>query len=582
MLADAPNIQSLWGDLIVEELVRCGVDHFVVCPGSRSTPLVQAVARHPDARAVLWNDERGAGFHALGIGRAGPTAAVITTSGTAVANLLPAVVEASLDHVPLILLTADRPHELREVGANQSVRQTRMFSEHARWSFDLAVPNDRTPARSLLTTVDHAVFTAEREQHPGPVHLNCPFREPLAPTREPWNHDCLDGLETWFAGDTPFTWYEDTISPCPLDDEWLEELARELASERDGLIVVGDAPYLGSIHRLAGALGWPVWSDLRARYLEHAEPPHRMDHVDRLLGRGFAPRVVLQFGARLTSKRLQSWLDDGGAENLILVDATPERVDPGHRVTHRFVSQIDDWCDAFWEAIGDHLDEPPAPPPALVAQHEAVRTAVDAAVADGDDPSEPWIARHVARATDPAAVLFASSSMPIRDLQAFGRTTGPRAPVVANRGASGIDGIVSTAAGVARGGRQPVTLLVGDLALLHDVNALLHVRALEEPLTIVVINNGGGGIFSFLPIARHEDVLRPYVETPHDVRFEGICASFDLPYWHVDTRAGFETAYREATASGASSVIEVASGIAANKAHHDRIEAAIAAAIDGA
>ena len=588
MLADAPNIQSLWGDLIVEELVRNGVEHFVVCPGSRSTPLVQAVARHPDAQATIWNDERGGAFHALGIGRVAGPAAIVTTSGTAVANLLPAVVEASLDGVPLILLTADRPHELREVGANQSVRQTRMFADHTRWAFDLPVPDDRTPARMVLTTVDHAVFMAERESHPGPVQLNCPFREPLAPSEARWDPACLDGLDAWLAGEGPFTWTEETLAPCPLADDWLAEFAAELDTVRDGLLLVGDIRYGHAVVALAHRLGWPVWTDLRTSYHDDPTwgyPPHRLDHVDRLLGEGFAPEIVIQLGARPTSKRLQQWLDTGRTPHLIVVDPTPERLDPGHRVTHRFVAPVDHWCDALDDALhqlrGDG-DEARAVPAPLQARHDALVAALDGALLAGQELSEPWIARRITELLPDDHLLFASNSMPIRDLQVFGSKSRHALEVHANRGASGIDGIVSTAAGVARGGEKPTTLLIGDLALLHDVNALMHVGALEQPLTIVVVNNGGGGIFSFLPIAEHEDVLRPYVETPHELRFEGLCATFGLPHTAVDTRAGFEGAYEAALASGRSSVIEVASEIAANKAHHERIEAAIAAALQDA
>ena len=588
MLADAPNIQSLWGDLIVEELIRNGVEHFVVCPGSRSTPLVQAVARHPEAKATIWNDERGGAFHALGIGRVAGPAAVVTTSGTAVANLLPAVVEASLDAVPMILLTADRPHELREVGANQSVRQTRMFSDHTRWAFDLPVPDDRSPARSLLTTVDHAVHMAERQTHPGPVQLNCPFREPLAPSDEAWDRACLDGLDSWLETEAPFTWLEETVEPCPIGDSWLAEFAAELDGVENGLLLVGDIGYGHGAVALAYRLGWPVWTDLRTHYDANPEwgyPPHRMPHADRLLGRGFAPDMVIQLGSRPTSKRLQAWLDDGHVAHYVVVDPRPERLDPGHRVTHRFVSSVDHWCDALDDALMELRDEDDlsrTAPESLVTLHTAVQGALDEAVAAGDELSEPWLARRVSELAPAGSKLFASNSMPIRDLQVFRTEARPELEIVANRGASGIDGIVSTAAGVARGCGNPVTLLIGDLALLHDVNALMHLRALEQPVTIVAINNGGGGIFSFLPIAKHEDVLRPFVETPHDIRFEGIAASFGLPYTHVDTRDGFEAAYKAALESGASSVIEVRSDIAGNKAHHDRIEAAIEGALKDA
>ena len=583
MPRDAPNIQSLWGALIVEELVRNGVTYFVVCPGSRSTPLVQAVARHPDVRVALWNDERGAAFHALGWGRAtGLPAAVITTSGTAVANLLPAAIEADLDRVPLLLLTADRPHELREVGANQSIRQPELFDGYLRWAFDLPVPHDATPARMVLTTIDHAVFKASDESHPGPVQLNCPFREPLAPTPEPWDPDCLAGLDAWLEGEREYTWIERSIAPCPLDDAWLEALADALLDVERGLVVIGDVPLGHGAEELARVLGWPLWIDQRAGFAPDQECPNHLPHIDRLLGHGFAPDVILQVGARLESRRIQTWVEQGRAADVLVVHPAPERFDPAHRVTHRFVAPVDHWCTALWERLVDRRPDPegwPSLPAALVARHAALAEASLTAVEEGAAPSEPWVARHITRILDMAHGLYVSNSMPIRDVQQFGVKDRPGLDIQANRGASGIDGIVSSAAGYAQGAGKPVTLLIGDLALLHDVNALAHLLALEQPLTIIVLNNGGGSIFSFLPIAAHDDVLRPFVSTPHDVSFAGVCQSFGLAHHRVEDRAAFDRAYADAIGSGVSSMIEVVSSLDGNRDHHARIEAAIDAAL---
>ncbi len=580
MLRDAPNVQSLWGGLLVEELVRCGVDTFVLCPGSRSTPLVQAAARNPDARCIVWGDERGAGFYALGHARSGGCAAVITTSGTAVANLLPAVVEASLDRIPLIVLTADRPHELREVGANQTIRQPGIFGDHVRWSFDLPAPDDRTPARMVLTTVDHAVSRALAESHPGPIHLNCPLREPLAPSEEAWDPACLDGLDAWLDGEDAFTWTAETMAPCPLGDEWLDDVATALASAESGLIVLGDLPHAFGHEWLGWQLGWPVWRDVRCGLIEQEHPPNLMPYVDRLLGHGFEPEVVLQFGSRPTSKRIQSWIDAGNAKQVVVVDPSPERIDPGHRVTHRFFAPADHWCDALTDALRKQEVQRELPADLLQA-HERVAAALGAAVGEGDALTEPWVARTLVDELHPEHALFVSNSMPIRDVQAYAADVQGVSDVGANRGASGIDGIVSTAAGFADGAECPVTLLIGDMAMLHDVNALAFLTQQEMPVTIVVLNNGGGGIFSFLPIAEHTDVLTPYVDSAHNVHFEGVCLSFGIPYDLVEDRETFGEAYRSAIESGRTTLIEVASGLAENKAEHERIEAAIAAAVQG-
>jgi len=581
-LRDAPNLNALWGSLIVEELVRQGVTYFVVAPGSRSTPLAQAIARNPRAHAASWLDERGAAFHAVGWARAtGKAAAVITTSGTAVANLLPAAIEASLDGVPLILLTADRPHELREVGANQSVSQVGLFGDHVRWSFDLPVPTDTAPARMVLTAVDHAVARAE-SGFPGPVQLNCPYREPLAPDAEPWSADCLAGLEGWLASEAPFT------RGYPMDGGFLagddvQALVDDMLATERGLVIVGAAPAgPGATPPLSDAnrcFGWPVWADVRSGLRCGWENPALAVHLDRFVGAGYEPEIVIQLGARITSRRLRAWLDEGRMRRYVLVDRDPGRRDPGHGVTDRIVARPAEWLETVDEMLA-MMDRPIADRTGDVPARSArAEDAVEMAVEAGDALTEPWVARRLTRCLDPAHGLFSSSSMPIRDLQAYAALDGAPVHVDANRGASGIDGVLSTAAGFAQGRDTPVTLLIGDLALLHDANALAMLAPLEQPLTIVVLNNGGGSIFSFLPVAEYTDVLTPLVNTPHDFTFEGVCAAFRLSYVRVETRAAFDEAYASATASGAHAVIEVASGLEANLAHHRAIEAAVEADI---
>ncbi len=579
MLRDAPNIQSLWGDLIVEELIRNGVDEFIVCPGSRSTPLVQAIQNNPRAQATIWLDERGAAFHALGRARGGSwPVAVVTTSGTAVANLLPAVVEASLDGVPLILLTADRPHELREVGANQSIKQTGIFADHVRWAFDLPAPDMSMPVRALLTTVDHAVHSAV-DGHEGPVQLNCPFREPLAPTVESWDAGYLEAIAGWVDGEQPLLVIEAGESFTLAADE---DLAALVASAERGLIVCGRWPWFGvpeDVEALARTLGWPVWTDIRCGARLGESIPGRAVHLDRVLeAELWTPDVVIQLGSRITSKRMQRFLGSGAAKHYLLVDPEPSRLDPTHTITHRFAAGIDSWCAALGEALSDQEDRDT---PSLPA-NAAIEAAIETAVMGGDDLSEPYVLRWLSRHMQTLHGLFLSNSMPIRDAQDYAATDAPWLSVGANRGASGIDGIVSSSAGFAQGHGYPTTLVIGDLAFLHDVNALAMLQPLEQPLTIVVLNNGGGSIFSFLPIAKHADVLTPLVNTPHDIRFDGVCSSFGIPYAHVTDRAGFEAAYRAAIASGVSNVIEVQSSLDGNKTHHERIEAAIAAALKDA
>jgi 2-succinyl-5-enolpyruvyl-6-hydroxy-3-cyclohexene-1-carboxylate synthase len=248
-------------------------------------------------------------------------------------------------------------------------------------------------------------------------------------------------------------------------------------------------------------------------------------------------------------------------------------------VTDREVADVGYWCAALAHAVSTESVEELAPPDSLVLFDERVEGALVDAIDGTDALSEPFVSRWLSLNVDPEHALFVSNSLPIRDLQAYAGRTGPRVPLAANRGASGIDGVVSSAAGYAEGRDTPVTLLVGDVALLHDLNALAHVGQCEQPLTIVLLNNGGGGIFSLLPVAKHEDVLTPLVSTPHALQFEGACATFDLAYARVTERVAFETAYRDAVRSGGPALIEVASTLEGNRAEHERIEAAVEAVL---
>lgn len=592
-MREQPNINALWGALIIEELVRQGVDCFVVAPGSRSAPLVTAVARRSAAAtggtatggtaakgatpagATVWLDERGAAFHALGLARAtGSPAAVITTSGTAVANLLPAVVEAAMDGVPLILLTADRPPELRDVGANQTIEQRGIFGGYLRWSFDLPCPDDRIPARMALTAVDEAVRRARRDR--GPVQLNCPFREPLAPDPAPWDEGCLGGTEAWLASGEPFTRIE--LRPGEPDAAAVDELATLLADAQRGLLVCGATAWAdrAAILELAEALGWPCVTDVRSGLRLGTPSAAHLPHLDRLFAAEpdrWRPDVVLQLGGSLTSKRMRTFLDAGHAAEHVLIDPRRRRIDPGHRVTRRIEGAIGEWCRALVGRVR------PRPASELASVHGRLESAMEAAIDAGGALSEPWVARWLTRRMRTEHGLFLSSSLPVREVDDYGALDGPALRVDANRGASGIDGVIATAAGVARGSGRPCTLLIGDLAFLHDLNALAMLVEGIPPLTIVVLNNGGGGIFAFLPIAEHAEVYSPLFDTPHALRFEGICRGFGLGYARAESRDQFADAYAAAVAEGAHAVIEVASDMRVNRNEHRRIESALREAL---
>ena len=585
---DLPNVNALWAALLVEELIRQGVGLFVVAPGSRSAPLAVAVARAAAEGRTDWlvhPDERAAAFVALGWGRAtGRPAAVVTTSGTAVANLLPAVVEADAAGVPLLLLTADRPPELRETGANQTIRQPGIFGSFVRWSLDVPPPDAAVDPAFVLTTAAHA---AARSLAPaGPVHLNLAFREPLG-----WEPDGTDtaalaaGVQRRTFSNRSYT--DTSVHDAPVG---VGDLAGRLAGVERGLVVLGptdDPDVAPAVAALAARLGWPMLPDVASQG-RLGEPVEAIAYYDlALASTEFAashrPEAVVLVGGRPVSKRLLTLVDGARPEPYVVVRPDPARFDPAHVVTDRIVADPVGFCELLAERL------PPAPPPSEWAQdwRRASEAAEAAAVTEiGRDLSEPFVARTTAARTPSALVLAAS--MPIRDVDMFALSRGPERFVFANRGASGIDGTVATAHGVARGHLlgfgEPVVLLIGDLALLHDQTSLMLLRS-GPPVVVVVVNNDGGGIFHFLPVARGAsplpaDVFEAAFGAPHGLTFAHAAAQFGLAYHAPTTADDFEAALDAALASGASAVIEVRTDRTANEALHARITRAAAAAVD--
>ena len=581
MNRDTPRANRLWAYLIVEELLRCGVGFFCVAPGSRSTPLVAALAASEKARSLIHFDERGTAFAALGYARAtGRPAAWITTSGTAVANGLPAVVEAATDGVPMVLLTADRPPELRQTGANQTIDQPDIFGDYVRWRFDLPAPDPDIDPAMVLTTVDQAAYRASRTPQ-GPVHLNLMFREPFL--SGPEDEDIPSGPASWVQGDEPYTRYAAT-KPA-VDEMEIYRLWETLRPVKHGLVVAGrlaSRKQGEAVLRLAGTIGWPLLPDLGSQVRLGSEGIAA--HYDALVaGDSFAgshvPEAVVHVGGRSLSKRLEQFLASSRPDPYVVVRENPFRLDPAHRVTHSVEANVLDFCTALvWAAT----EAPPAMNPLwtagwLEASEEVARHLEG--IFSGE-PNEPLVARLLSRNVPPDHGLVVASSMPVRDVDTYATTDGAPVPVAANRGASGIDGTVATAAGFARGLGRPVTLLIGDLALLHDLNSLAMLR--DVHVIVVVLNNDGGGIFSFLPIARHEEFFEPYFGTPQGVGFEPAAKMFGLAYEHPGTMEEFVEAYGSACARGSSSLIEVKTDRKENVTLHRRLLEEVAALVDKA
>jgi len=562
------NLNSFWGRLIVEELIRCGVDYFCISPGSRSTPLVAAVAQNSRAKSIVCYDERSSAFHALGYARAaGKPAAVITTSGTAAANLYPAVVEAAVDKMPLLLLTADRPPELIDTGANQAMNQDALFGRFVRWQFDLPTPAEDVPPQMVLTTIDQAVFRS-RYNNPGPVHINCRYRRPLEPCDTTNDGSCIAALRKWQGGKDPFTSYTE---PCAtVDEHSLVALCAIIDKADRGMIVAGrldTARQRTAVLKLAGKLNWTVYADVASGLRFTGAAAHIIHYFDQeLLSPDFneqvAPTTVLHVGGRTTSKRIGLFFDANRPANYIVIKDSPDRYDPIHAVTLHVQSDIAAACDKIADTAQQRSADRYA---AFFDQRAAqVQQIIAAQIEQDDTLSEPFVARHISQAAPADSGLFLSNSMPVRDVDLYGAGAKKNIAVAANRGISGIDGIMSIASGFAAQTTSITTVIIGDMAFIHDLNALSILTRLSVPVIVVVINNKGGGIFHFLPISQHTDIFEEFFVAPHDFSFGGVCGTFGLDYYHCRSKSDFVESYQTAVDKGVGAVIEVAADRADN------------------
>ena len=562
-----PNRNHLWARALVDELARAGVREVVISPGSRSTPLVLAAAADSRLRSVVQVDERSAGFLALGVGKGTRRpAAVITTSGTAVANLLPAVVEAAWSDTPLLLLTADRPPHLRGADANQAIDQVHLFGRYVRMFEELApgVISERT-LRHLRGVGSRAVAAAVGDPA-GPVHLNLPFAKPLEPTPVPGDGppELEEGGGMGMAGrgaGRPFT----RIHPrrgAP-DPEGLRGLGARLGAARRPLVVAGPVPRPGEvgplIRRLAQERGVPVLADaLSGARFGEGDVGHVLGGYDLFLRaprfRSLArPDLIVRLGATPTSAVLAGYLEEHAGTDQVVVDGG------GRWKDHLAVAGeylAGDPALVLEALAGDGESATPLWTRLWQGAEAAVRAALARELGGGTFFEGAAVAR-VAHRCPEGAVLFLSNSMPVRDLDAFVPALPGAASVMGNRGASGIDGIVSTAAGVSLGASAHVVAVVGDLALIHDMNGLLALREEGIRVTLVVIQNDGGGIFHRLPIREHEPEFTRYFATPHGLEVSRIAELHGLPLARARDLEGLDRALDEAAGWESGGIVEV-------------------------
>jgi len=580
----------------VDELARCGLRDACTSPGSRSTPLVLSLAREPRLRCHSHIDERCSGFFAVGLAKAtGVPVAVTCTSGTAVAELLPAATEAHQAGVPLLLLTADRPPELRENGAGQTIDQIKLFGSAAKWFFEVGTHELETDEASAgdagkarlrwMRTLACRAYWLALEGQPGVVHLNFPLREPLVRSEAgPLPHD-----GTGRPDGRPLV----TCTPArAAAGEDARSLAVPVAATSRGVVVAGryerDTELGEAASAFCAAAGWPLLADplSGARRGEAA-----VAHYDALLrhsafAAGVEPDLVLRIGDLPTSKPLRGWLAGmGDVVPQAAIDREGRWQDPDAALCRRFALEP----AAALRALAAN---PPAPDPDwLAGWRSADERAAEAllGVLGASGLSEPTVAAELGVLLPERATLFVASSMPVRDIESFWPVRPDPPRVLCNRGANGIDGTVSSAFGAAAAGPGPTVLLIGDVALAHDIGGLLAARRLELDLTIVLIDNGGGGIFDFLPVATTRDdtaednIYTRHIATPTGLDFTHAARLYGIEHETVTDVLAFRAALERALTERPrrTGIIEVRTDRAENVALHRRAWDAVAGVLDG-
>jgi 2-succinyl-5-enolpyruvyl-6-hydroxy-3-cyclohexene-1-carboxylate synthase len=513
---------------MAEELARSGVERAVISPGSRSTPLAVALWREPGIDVSVILDERSAGFFALGTALAtGRPAAVLCTSGSAAANLHPAVIEADEAGVPMIVLTADRPPELRDIGAGQTIDQLKLYGDAVRWFCEVGTHEaDDDGLLHFRALACRAYATAVGDPRPGPIHLNVPWREPLAPIAEAGAVTATDPLALEGRGDAPLNTVSGAAPRAP--EALLDRLAERIESAPRGLILAGrqlDPGVAEPVSALAAAAGYPILaeptSQLRRGPHDRSLVVSAYDHITRDRPAGLEPELIVRVGDLPTSKPLRQWLTAIEALEQIVVDPTGEWREPTRRADT--IVRADPAITA--RSLTERLSRLRPGASAIAGSpfasgwleaDAAVREAVDDRLGGLDELSEPAVWAALGGVLRDGDSVFAASSMPVRDLEAFLRPGSEGVRIAANRGANGIDGLVSTSAGLAAGSGARTWAVLGDLALFHDLGGLAAVARRAPELRLIVIDNCGGGIFHFLPQAEamSEDEFEQLLGTP--------------------------------------------------------------------
>ena len=527
------NINLLWAALLIEELIRNDISDFCIAPGSRSTPLTLAIANHQQAKAHIHFDERGLGFLALGLAQASQKPVVIvTTSGTAVANLYPAVIEARQSGVPLIVISADRPSELLNCGANQAIEQHAIFANYPVFFTQIVQASTEIKANYLLTTIDHGLYMQCNQ--PGPIHFNIAFTEPLYPTKKAVDYkDYLASLKRWMVTNTPFTEYA--------SNQVIVQTKSNALNNKRVLVILAkmhNRKESEAVTQFCKQYNLALLADIQS---SQSGAINNLNYYDLLLvNQQFKQLlqqadIIIQFGEQLISKRLSSFIENFAGETQV-VSISDQRIDPIHQLDKRFNCTATQWIAAQHISssnINNHWVGK------LKHCHDYLAEHVITPFIESQPFSEMTVIKQLDIQLMKSAPLFIGNSMPIRIADMV--MTDNQNPIFTNRGASGIDGLLATAIGVANTSQKPTTLLIGDTSFLYDLNSLALLKPLVPTFIIIVINNDGGAIFNLLPVPKEQK--KNFYQLPHGLNFRASCEQFSIDYYNPNQLIDFKGIY---------------------------------------
>lgn len=548
------NLSTLWSSIIIDELIKSGVVDFYISPGMRNAPLVQSLLKRSEVELYLGIDERAQSYRALGAAKAtGRTCALLCTSGTALANYTPAIIEAKKSSTPLIVLSADRPIELSTSDANQTINQVHFYGKHVLADSCLGAPTTDICPQVIRNTVNHLIF---RSRYPikGPVHFNIPLREPLDMTIVDIDKEYIKRAEVGFERKFQTNYFPPTQGLSAQAKEVISEL---ISNNPKGLLVVGSLPCSLDktvIKEFIKELNWPVFLDISSslKYaysikdniiptFDHSEVYEQMSAQ--------RPTAIIHLGGRTTSKHYYRFLEEFPEIVLTTVNWSEEKEDPSQNTDYRIVSEVDQFCHAMIDSIV------PSASPISISWKDF--TTKKCNIIDAAPLSYPYISKKIIDTISEDQALYISNSTVVRSFDNYLSLEHTKdIDIFTNRGVSGIEGLMASALGCAESTGKYTTLVIGDVSFLHDLNSLQLIKDSKTPICIVLVNNSGGGIFTLLPIAKDKEIL-PYLTTPHSLEFEQAAKQFDINYKRIDSTKKFDEDFKLAQNSQETIILEV-------------------------